>query len=242
MTDKPAIVRRLDELKIDWRDFEAAAPQSRAILAEICDDPRQLSDLMKHATTREELRIMCESHQLLDYLVVYDSLERGIRLRLHLATHDHLQRPHDHRFDFSSRILCGTYEHCLLAPKLDPYSLSDELHAIAYQDKDHPDPKINMTNDDFPAAFVRNERKGDTFTLGNQVSHTVLTTANTVSLVLRGPAQKRRSFIYDRTDQKLWWRFGREDETTARRTSKTMTAEKIVSTLTALADLNVISI
>jgi hypothetical protein len=230
----------LDGVRLDWIDFEAAARTSRQILAGICNSKRALSALVASARDDQHLRDKCESHQLLDYLVLYDALDRGLRLRLHLSTSDHLQRVHDHRFDFSSFIICGLYEHCLIEPRKDPYSLSSEENARLYQDKTHPDPAATLTTADFPIAFVRDETGGNTYSFSHTLTHTVLTTKNTVSLVLRGPVRRTRSFIFDRNTETLWWRFGQQDESPLRRDAKRMSDEQFDQTLSTLEALGVI--
>jgi hypothetical protein len=213
---------------LNWdANFEETAALARDMLARITSERGWLAALFSYAENETSLRQRAETHQLLDYVVLYDALDRGIRLRLHLSTQDHLQRPHDHRFDFSTRILCGSYEHCLISPRVDPYSLSSEEHAIAYQDKNNPDPLVNLKNADFKELIVRHVSAGSMLSLSNRAIHTVNTAANTVSLVLRGPARKTRSMIYDRAEETLWWRFGAEKEPPSRRQAKIMSNEKL---------------
>lgn len=231
----------LGSLTIDWADFERAAEVSRECLERVSGDPQALTRLLVTAINSPPLRAKAETHQLLDYFVIYDALDRGFRLRLHVSTSDHLQRPHDHRFDFSTRILCGSYEHCIIQCSKDPYSMSNEVDALPFQDRAHPDPRALLRNEDFPVAKVEDQRSGDTLSLHHSVVHTVLTTAGTVSLVLRGPARRRRSFIFDRGDQSLWWRFGQQDEISARREAKIMSDAKVASALGDLRALGIIN-
>ena len=231
----------LGGIEIDWTRFEAAAAQSRDCLGILTSDRAALTALVERAVRDPALRVKCESHQLLDYLVLYDCVERGVRVRLHLSTTEHLQRPHDHRFDFSSMILCGSYEHCIVNCKVNPYEIRDEAGARPYQDRHNPDPLIRLKNADFPVANVRNERAGDIFSLHHSVAHTVLTAANTVSLVLRGGPRRNRSFIFDRTQERLWWRFGQENESRERRAQKIMPAEQLTGIVQRLRALRVLN-
>ena len=231
----------LSGIEIDWTRFEDAAAKSRNCLGILTSDRSALSTLVERAVRNPALRVKCESHQLLDYLVLYDSVERGVRVRLHISTMEHLQRPHDHRFDFSSVIVCGSYEHCIVNCKVNPYKIRDEAGARPYQDKNSPDPLIRLKNEDFPVGNVRNERAGDIFSLHHSVAHTVLTAANTVSLVLRGAPRRNRSFIFDRTEEHLWWRFGRENESPERRAKKIMSEEKLGEILQKLRALRVLN-
>jgi hypothetical protein len=156
----------------------------------------------------------CERHRLLDKLVIYDALDRGFRIRLHLSTNDHLDRPHDHRFSFSSLILRGAYQHVRHKPigKLDetiPGTIQEDRQAVLTDVKVEP-------------YFTTIEEPGSYYTLHHTAIHTTITTDNTVSLFIRGPVEKERSFIMDRHTGKLWWRYGEVNESPERRRRKAM--------------------
>jgi hypothetical protein len=224
--------------------FEEWGRLTRGFLGRVNErGPGLLTDMVLRALSQPDLRAKCEQHQLLDYLVLHDDPRSGIRIRLHIATEDHLQRVHDHRFTFSSLILCGRYEHTLFRARSDLYQVTPEQAAKAYQDRHHCDPAFrgNSQDDLFEAMLQRDEKAGTTFTLKHDVPHTVLTTKGTVSLVVRGPAQKPRSYIFDQLEQGLWWRFGRENETAQRASQKWMPEQKVDAVLRDLCGMGVLS-
>jgi hypothetical protein len=192
-----------DEPKLDWDDFEGTGQRTRAILRKLAADKLTLRQLVYGIESDPDLFAKCECHELLDYLVLYDALDRGLRIRLHFSTRNHLDRPHDHRFSFSALIVCGQYEHVWHEPDL----------AI--------DPN-NLTLDDLQARFRTIERTDACYTLHHTLIHTTITTDDTVSLFLRGPAEKPQSIIIDSQTKRVWWRQGAVGEDEARRSAVTM--------------------
>ncbi|WP_328485571.1 hypothetical protein [Streptomyces zaomyceticus] len=229
----------LDRLTVDWTDFEAAGEITRDLVHKLADDKESLRKLVYDVEHRPELLAMCERHQLLDYIVLYDALDRGFRLRLHLSTEDHHDRPHDHRFSFSSRIVAGGYTHTW-------YHLDGELYerpdpeARQYLSRHHPDPRGASHLDRLTPHLTRWEGPGNCYTLHHSAIHTTFTTPDTVSLFLRGPVEKDRSVIMDPAEGTLWWRFGRQDEPEQRRREKSMGTEAYRRIRERLEELDVI--
>ena len=187
-----------DEPTVEWDDFEAASARTRALVRRLAADKPTLRALVYGVEHDPALLAMCEQHQLLDYLVVYDAPDRDFRIRLHFSTAYHLDRPHDHRFSFTSLILRGEYEHIWheADPDVDPNELTVE---------------------DLRARFTTVEREGACYTLHHSLLHTTITTDDTVSLFLRGRAEKDRSIITDKDTGRVWWRYGAADEDPERR-------------------------
>ena len=202
----------LDRTVIDWTDLDKAREQSQELLKALAADKPALAELVARARETDDLFDKCEHHRLLDKLVVYDALERGLRIRVHLSTNDHKDRPHDHRFSFTSLILRGHYRH-----------VRHQLHAGTGEQVS------NLSQDDFDAEdaglhveprFVTTESSGSCYTLHHSEIHTTFTSPLTVSLFLRGPAEKERSIITDRLTGKAWWRYGEDQEKESRRGTK----------------------
>ena len=108
----------LDDLPaIDWQEFDAVASTTKSIVRRLAADRSLLAALVDNVPNRPDLLRQCEHHRLLDRLVIYDGLDRGFKIRLHLSTDDHLDRPHDHRFSFTTLILRGQYDHIWYEPK-----------------------------------------------------------------------------------------------------------------------------
>jgi len=230
----------LDGLRIDWRDFEAAAYQTRAIVKTIAGDKAMLRGLFARTESDPKLLAICERHQLLDYVVLFDALDRGFRLRLHVSTDDHFDRPHDHRFSFSSCIIAGSYCHTWYRPVPGLYNTSDEEALLPYIDRWHPDTITPIDVARCRPYLVRTETAGSCYSLHHSALHTTFTAPNTVSLFLRGPAEKRRSVIMDLQERTFWWRFGREEETVRRRETKLMPLPYIRSIRDRLEALGVL--
>jgi hypothetical protein len=196
----------LDHLPpIDWRDFERASETSKRVLHKLAGDGDLLRALVHRVEEAPRLLEMAEHHQLLDRMVIYDALDRGFRIRLHLTTDEHHDRPHDHRFSFSTLILRGGYRHIWHAPGQEVGEGMDVAR--------------------LRPLFVTTEAQGACYTLHHSALHTTFTTPDTVSLFIRGPAEKQRSVITDKRSGKLWWRYGESDETAERRSEVQMSAE-----------------
>jgi hypothetical protein len=234
------IVEYLDKQKINWDNYEISATHTRDLLSEISANLENIVRLIDNLNSLEGLQQKCETHQLLDYLVLYDNPGNGIRLRMHMSTSDHLQRPHDHRFDFSTKVLCGSYEHIWYFPIPDFYQQSDINTAKNYQDKNNPDPHFELFGNEFKPMFIRREVKDSCYSISNEIVHSVDMVKDTVSIIIRSPARKQRSFIYDWEMKKLWWRFGSENETKKRRQQKIMTAEHRYRFIENVQRLNII--
>lgn len=230
----------LDQLTVDWSDFEKAGEQTREVLAELAADKPALRALVYGVEDDQELLASCERHQLLDYLVVYGALERGFRLRVHVSTDDHFDRPHDHRFSFSSLILRGGYTHTWHHCDTDLYPTEDDEEARRYDSRHNPDPRGRFDVGTVTPYLTRMERSGSCYSLHHTAIHTTFTTPDTVSLFLRGPAEKNRSVIMDKQTNTLWWRFGRDDETAERRADKPMGLDYYRHIRTRLEALEVI--
>ncbi|MFE2674146.1 hypothetical protein [Streptomyces hygroscopicus] len=216
----------LDRLTVDWNDFEAAGEVTRDLALRLSEDKDTLRGLVYAVEQNPELLAKCERHQLLDYIVLYDALDRGLRIRLHLSTDDHYDRPHDHRFSFSSRILTGGYTHTWYHLEGDLYDGPDP-EARQYLSRHRPDPRAHAQRHlkNLTPHLTRWESPGSTYTLHHSAIHTTFTTPDTVSLFLRGPAEKDRSVIMDKDTGVLWWRFGRQDEPEDRVRQKSMGLE-----------------
>ncbi|MGW8552657.1 hypothetical protein [Streptomyces tubercidicus] len=217
-----SVLDHLGQLTVDWNDFEAAGETTRDVVQRLADDKESLRKLVYDVEHKPLLLAMCERHQLLDYIVLYDALDRGIRLRLHLSTDDHFDRPHDHRFSFSSRILTGGYTHTWYHMDGDLYGDGPDPEARQYLSRHTPDPRAHGHLDKLTPHIVRWEAPGSCYTLHHSAIHTTFTTPDTVSLFLRGPVEKDRSVIMDKEEGALWWRFGRQDEPEERRREKSM--------------------
>jgi glycogen debranching enzyme len=88
--------------------------------------------------------------------------------------------------------------------------------------------------------FVTQQTAGSTYSLHHTEIHTTFTTPDTVSLFLRGPAEKDRSLITERETGQLWWRYGADQERPDRRVRKLMKPEEFENLVERLGRLGVI--
>lgn len=216
----------LDEITVDWSDFEDAGRITRLMLKKLADDRLLLRDLVRGVAFDECLLSKCESHQLLDYLVIYDAPDRGFRVRVHLATDDHLDRPHDHRFSFSSLLLNGGYRHTWYRARQPAWNEASDESALPFMSRLTPDRRWAKEIDQLQPQVIRQEVEGSCYSLHHTAIHTTHTSPDCISLFIRGPAEKRRSFIIDPSARTLWWRFGHLEEPDLRRDEKRFTFDQ----------------
>jgi hypothetical protein len=219
----------LERLDVDWSDLATAHQTTKPLLEELAADKAMLATLLDRARSTPRLMGMCERHRLLDKLVIFEG-ESGWRLRLHMSTQEHLDRPHDHRFSFTTHILAGGYQHVRheLVGELGsdvPPTIQDDFDAIE-------------TNLVAIPRFVTHERQGHIYSLHHTEVHTIYTAPDTVSLFLRGPAEKNRSLVTER-DGRLWWRYGVDAEKPERHVRKVMKLEEFDDLAARLQQLGI---
>lgn len=157
----------------------------------------------------------CESYETMDKLVLWQSADRELRLRLHVFHPGYFDRPHNHRWSFGSRILSGRYFHSL-------YGLEAEVREAA-------DRGVMPV-----ARFVSEERAGAGYFLDSALVHSLRTDVTTVTLLLRGPAVRDDYFTLDLAASSVSRSVGAERESTAERESKAMTASGFARVRSAL--------
>jgi hypothetical protein len=204
---------------VDWTDLDKAHQNNAAFLAALSADTDALRQLVDGVRTDPRLWDMCEHNRLFDKLVLHDAPERNFRIRLHVWSDMEVAAPHDHRWSFTTRLLVGTYEHVL-------------YHVVEKTD-DGGAPA-------FEPRFRTTERSGDSYTIHHDVVHATTTQAHTVSLLVRGPAEKSVSRRMDPATGRLWFGLGRKDQTEADIAKRRMTAERFEVVRARLADTGVI--
>ncbi|NEW40161.1 hypothetical protein GV792_15840 [Nocardia cyriacigeorgica] len=210
----------IDPLRsVDWNETEAVDSATRKAFDQIASSRYLLRRGI--AAVREDPRLMslCEHYDILDKLVLFDDQETAIRVRLHIFGPGYHDRPHNHRWTYSSRILRGEYRHRIYSPvdlhtDLDPTT----LHAM----------------------HVRQEQVGTSYTLHHSAIHAVVAEPGTVSIVLRGPAMADRFLVMDSATGQAWWQYGAAKETPDDAYRKRMTRERFDALVTSLTDWNVI--
>jgi hypothetical protein len=182
--------------------FEAFHEASQALLFELCNKQGKLRELVENVSQDEELFSLCEHYDILDKIVLFSCPDTGFRIRLHLFADGYFDRPHSHRWSYSSLILNGGYLHSLyVLPK-------------------------NIENISSPRCLVpismRREKKGDSYTLHYSQFHSVIAEPQTITLVVRGPAETDRFLVMDKVTDQAWWQYGAKDENAKERENKKM--------------------
>lgn len=224
------MIDALETLDVDWSDLAAVHKTTKPLLEDLAADKVTLRQLVERARETPRLMGMCERHRLLDKLVIFEGAG-GCRLRLHMSTQEHLDRPHDHRFSFTTHILAGGYRHVrheLVGQLGDtvPQAVQDDFDAVPTDLRAVP-------------RFVTHERAGHIYSLHHTEVHTIYTAPDTVSLFLRGPAEKDRSLITERATGRLWWRYGVDQEKPERRARKVMKPEEFDELAQRLTHLDI---
>lgn len=218
MSDIGAITSDLND--IDWHDLAAVSEASDKVLAALEADRELLRALAENAVSNPSLAPLCEHYDILDKIVLHND-PSGWRLRLHVFLPGYFDRPHNHRWTYSSRILHGSYTHTL-------YGTDDQLG------------DGNIDVGELTPRMVRTEETGSIYTLHHTMIHSVVAEPFTTSLIVRGPAVKDRFLVTDRTTGKAWWQYGAATENPKEAAKKRMTAEQANASLAKLVELGVI--
>lgn len=175
---------------VDWNDTEAVHATTQPVLGGLATDRRLLRTSVLAALGDEELLPLCEHYDILDKIVLFTD-PSGIRVRLHVFQSGYFDRPHNHRWTYSSRILRGRYLHRLYGDA----ELDSSLHPGTLD-----------------AVQVREEIIGTSYTLSHKAIHAVVADPGAVSLVVRGPAVKDRFLVMDAATGDAWWQYGAAQE------------------------------
>jgi len=212
-----AIMDWLSRVKLNWNDFDEAGRISRELITELAANRPLLRNLVLNAATDNLLRSFAEKHNELNYVVLYDALDRGLRIRLHRFSRGLEDIPHNHRFSFSSTILSGSYVHSVFRLDTD----SDDSDAGSKWRLDQPigtytGAKLQEIElNGFKTIFSTTQEVGSTYSMHHEAVHkTAMPLSDAFSLFVRGPALKRCSLQLQPDDRTYRWKFGREGEST----------------------------
>jgi hypothetical protein len=204
---------------LDWNDTAQVEHATADLLAHFAEDHAALRDAVEKAAQNSHLRGLCEHYDILDKIVLHDD-PSGFRVRLHVFGPDHYDRPHNHRWTYSARLLSGSYTHTL-------YDIEDGF-----------DENVNVS--ELRAKMVRTERPGYAYTLHHTMVHAAVAQPDTVSLIVRGPAVKERFLVTDRDTGQVWWQHGAATETPEEAAAKRMTDFLFADCVKALDKLGLI--
>ncbi|MDX2292332.1 MULTISPECIES: hypothetical protein [Streptomyces] len=202
----PGLLRRIRAL--DWQDLDRLSVELTELLAELAADGAWLAAAMENLLHTPELRDLSERLAELDKMVLINDSESGVRIRLHRFRQGYFDRPHNHRFTFGARILSGGYRHTIYG--------------------DHPDPEHDFDLERVVPTLIRRESAGSSYVIQHTLVHSVAAEPETLTLTVRGPAQKDRMLIVDRDGGTTWWQFGVKDENAAEVAKRRLTDEQIL--------------
>jgi hypothetical protein len=198
---------------LDWNDLAAVTAASTGVLDQLSADRPLLGELTAAVVDNPHLAGLCEHYDILDKIVLHDNPD-GWRLRLHVFLDGYFDRPHNHRWTYTSRILSGSYTHVLYGTDQD---FTDEVDVAALTPR-----------------LVRIEEPGDTYTLHHSMIHSVTAQGEAVTLIVRGPAVKDRFVVTDRATGKAWWQYGAATENPEAAAAKRMTENQLRDRILAL--------
>jgi len=188
-------------------------------LSALRQDKNELRRLVLGVRKDKQLFSLCEHYDILDKIVLHSDEEKSFRLRLHIFADDYFDRPHNHRWFYSSYILSGGYRHIIFSV-----------------DAKGSDPETQHLT----PVLIRHEKKGDFYTLHHSQYHSVTAEPNTVTLILRGSAQADRFRVMDRETKESWWQYGAVSETEEEKNKKRMTLERFDFLVEKLTRIGVI--
>jgi len=206
---------QLNRISFDWAAFDAAGRDSRDVIQELASNRTALRELVLAVGRDEHLLPLCEKVRDFKYMVLYDALDRGFRLRLHRFSEGQEDEPHNHRYSFSSHILKGSYTHTLYEVADDSASPEAQAYWKLHQPPgtfdSGPLPELLMTR--LSALMTQTQDAGSSYSLHHASFHaTALPAQNAYSLFLRGPAEKPSAVFLDPANRAYRWKFGRTHE------------------------------
>jgi hypothetical protein len=205
---------------VDWDDLEEVQQASECLLRELATQPALLRDSLASLPDRPDLLALCEHYDILDKIVLFNDRGTGVRVRLHVFLPGYFDRPHNHRWSYTSLILRGSYRHYLFG---EDHDLDEQLAPAELR-----------------ARMVRQETTSNAYTLHHSMVHSVVAEPYTVSLIVRGPSVKDRFLVMDRVENRSWWQYGAAIESATEAAQKQMSPERLALTQSRIASLGIL--
>ena len=207
---------------VDWDDLRQVTDRTQAPLAALANDPDALAELFARLENNSEFLDLSEHLTWCDKIVLHDDprADAGFRLRLHFFLPGYSDRPHSHRWSFSTYLLKGGYEHTL-------YGSDVEFERAAA-------PVIQPT-------MIRLEQAGTSYSLHHSSMHSFSAEPCTVSLVVRGPAVKDRSIQFDPAQNKTTWKYGTKDESSSTQVEARLDRERLAQVIRELRGFGLVT-
>jgi hypothetical protein len=196
---------------INWTSTESILTGSQPAYEAITAGTGLLDELLRSLPGNEALAAMCERYDFMDKLVLHDAPDAGVRVRLHLYRGGYFDRPHPHRWDFFAGIYRGSYRHRI-------FGTDDHFSTTTDPSKLRP-------------LIERIERPGSTYALHHSTVHSVQAEADTISIVVRGPATSDRFLVLDAESGRSFWAYGAASESPDQRAAKQMSPDQLLATI-----------
>lgn len=235
--------------RIDWEDLPGSAALTQRLIGEFAEDKALFRRLLLAVEHDPYLWAKCEEDVVEDKIVLWDDVEKGLRIRLRMSTDYQQQLAHNHRFSFTNLVLRGSYLH---------------RNYVARNGFDE-----NTLPDDVQPVLLHEDRAGECFTIHHNALHsTPFTQLGTISLVLRGnPVKDRAPVMFKEARGReealeeltrstaeplseiepeeagvgtMFWRVGEDRESAERRAERQMTKEKYYYWCQKLEELGII--
>lgn len=218
--------------RLDWDDLAATSVITERLIRGFAADKTLFRAVLLAVEHDPYLWSKCEEDVVEDKIVLWDDVDKGLRLRLRIATAVQQQMAHYHRFSFTNLVLRGRYLH-------RNYETEGQ-----FDESTRPE--------DVRPVIIHEDRPDDCFTIHHEALHsTPFAEIGTVSLVLRGNPVKHRALVMFREARggvmgsrwssnlpsspdiepvraevgRKFWRIGEEQEGTARREARQMRGE-----------------
>jgi hypothetical protein len=205
---------------INWDDMTQVSDVVPAILEELAGSPEWIADALDHLAGDAHLRTLTERLAELDKLVLLDDAVSKVRVRMHVFSKGYFDRPHNHRFNFGTRILTGAYMHTVYG--------------------DYPDVDTDIDIASLKPKLVKREVAGTGYCIEHTLVHSVAAEPDTVTLTIRGPAQKDRMLIVNPVDGGCWWVFGAQDEPEEEKLARRLGDERLHEIRRMVGDYGII--
>lgn len=236
----------LERVSIDWTDFEKASRISGEIVRELAADRALLRRLVLCVQRDERLRFLAEKHDELHYIVLYDALDRGLRVRLHRFSKGLEDIPHNHRFSFSSALLSGSYVHTLFQVERVDGVAGDGEGQRPWSLHQPEGSHVGVDVRELPVVGLEPQlatvqAAGSSYSLHHSTIHkTAMPVEDAYSVFCRGPAMKPCALQLLPDDKTYRWKFGQANETPKVVADRKMTDEEFVRYVESLEEAAVI--
>ena len=100
-----------DVSRIDWDDLPRTAVMTEDLIRRFAADKALFRRLLYAVEADPYLWAKCEEDVVEDKIVLWDDVDKGLRIRLRMATAYQQQLAHCHRFSFTNLVLRGRYLH-----------------------------------------------------------------------------------------------------------------------------------